>query len=80
MRNLDYILPIYHPPQRAHTLPSTYLHSDYQVTPLVYGGAVPVPTIGKSRWFTYIVEYAPIIGLAIAAVGLVVSVIAVVVK
>jgi hypothetical protein len=35
---------------------------------------------GKKTWFAYIVEYAHVIGLGIAAIGIVVAVVAVVVK
>ena len=78
MRNPDTVLPTYFPPRRAYTLPSydPYLPS---------GRMIPTGTNNtvtaldrKKRWFTFIVKYAHVIGLVIAAIGIVVAVIAVV--
>jgi hypothetical protein len=93
MRNPDTILPTYHPPQRAHTLPSFDLSPSHnRVAPFIdqpYYYNQTIPTNGsntakasgrKKTWFTYIVKYAHVIGLGIAAIGIIVAIVAVVVK
>jgi hypothetical protein len=80
MHNPDPILPIYVPPRRAYTLLSIDLHPyNSQTIPPSTSNTVAAPN-KKRTWFAYIVEYAHVIGLAIAAVGIVVAIIAVVVK
>ena len=79
MRNPDPIQPVYHPPQRAYTVPPIILNP-YDNRP-IHPTTRVVTTNGanvKRTWFTYIVEYAHVIGLGIAAVGIVVAVVAVV--
>jgi hypothetical protein len=81
MRSPDPILPVYHLPQRAYTIPPIN-SNPYNNLPTPPTTRV-VTTNGanmKQTWFTYIVEYAHVIGLGIAAIGIVIAVIAVVVK
>jgi len=81
MRNPDPILPVYHPPQRAYTIPpiNPNPYNNLPKPPTTRVVATNKPNVEKT-WFTYIVEYAHVIGLGIATVGIVVAVIAVVVK
>ncbi|RYN47573.1 hypothetical protein AA0114_g7480 [Alternaria tenuissima] len=81
MRNPDTILPVYHPPQRAYTIPP--INSNPYDNRPIHPTISVVTTNGaivKKTWFTYIVEYAHVIGLGIAAIGIVVAIVAVVVK
>lgn len=81
MRNPDTILPVYHPPQRAYTIPpiSSNPYNNHP-TPQTTRVVTTIRANVKKTWFTYIVEYAHVIGLGIAAIGIVVAVVAVVVK
>jgi hypothetical protein len=81
MRNLDTILPVYHPPQRAYTIPPINSNPhDNRPIPRTTRVVTTNEANVKKTWFTYIVEYAHVIGLGIAAIGIVVAVVAVVVK
>lgn len=81
MRNPDPILPVYHPPQRAYTIPPIVLnpYDNRPIHPTTRVVTTNKPNMEKT-WFTYIVEYAHVIGLGIATIGIVVAVVAVVVK
>lgn len=58
----------------------TDLHSYYTHTMSTNNSNTAKASDGRQTWYAYIVEYAHVIGLGIAAIGIVIAVVAVVVK
>jgi hypothetical protein len=81
--NTDSLLPTHHQPQRAYTLPplgsyGPHLYHNETILSRTRDAKATAPD--AKTWFAHIVTYAPVIGLVIAAIGIIVAIIAVVLK
>ena len=74
--NLDTLLPVYHRPQRAQTFPMLDPHPSNNRTMLSRAHAT---ASGVRTWFTSIEEHIGFIGVAIAIVTLIVTIVGIVV-
>lgn len=77
----SYMLNTHLPPPRAHTLPPSF---DCQPsnTPIISSSTTPIVTSKpvKRNWISIIMGYAPVIGLVMTFVGIVIAIITIVVK